>query len=241
VLDARWGELDFESPWLERKERRRAEEYLGRLHAYLLRVKAEGGRTLAAEARFRIAVPLDERPVAVGVPEGPPRGVEGPHALISGVIDRVEAYPAGHGEHGEARGRGWAPMSAKKTGESVVIVDLKTGQGEERLSDAKVAGDAQLAAYQLAVEQGLVPGADASSLGGARLVVVSKTTSKSAYRVAHQPALDDDERDAFLRRVTEAARGMAASSFTAHVDVHCQGSHRPTLCRPHTVKPVSAS
>ncbi|WOF24457.1 ATP-dependent DNA helicase [Microbacterium betulae] len=243
VLDDRWGELDFEAPWIERKERRRAEEYLGRLHAYLRRVRGENGVPLASEATFRVAIPLEGELRAIGVPEGGHVPEIGPHALVSGVIDRVERYPAGEGDHADARGRGWRPMSSEHPGaaDHTVVVDLKTGKGEARLSDAKVSGDAQLAAYQLAVEEGLVPGADARSLAGARLVVVSQTTSRSAYRVAHQPALDAGSREEFLRRVREAARGMSASVFTAHVDTHCQGSHRPTLCRPHTVKPVSAS
>ncbi len=243
VLDARWGELEFEAGWIERKERRRAEEYVERLHHYLRHVRHEGGRPVAAEAPFRLAVTLDDEPRVVGIPEGAERAELGPHALLSGIIDRVEAYPVGAGEHAEARGRGWTPTrpADASAGETVVIADLKTGRYEDRTSDIKVAEDAQLAAYQLAVEAGLVPGADPGSLAGARLVVVSQKTAKSAYRVAHQPALGPEARAAFLRRVVDAARGMSAAGFTANVDVHCQGSHRPTLCRPHTVKAVSAS
>ena len=243
VLDERWGELEFEAGWIERKERRRAEEYVLRLHRYLRTVRAEGGRPVAAEAPFRLAVPLEGEPRVVAIPEGEERPDLGPHALLSGVIDRVEAYPAGAGEHADARGRGWGAMvSADPSApERIVIADLKTGKSETRTSDAKVAEDAQLAAYQLAVEQGLVPGADPRALAGARLVVVSQKTAKSDYRVAHQPALAPEQREAFLQRVLDAARGMSAAGFTAQVDMHCQGSHRPTLCRPHTVKAVSAS
>ncbi|QBR73964.1 ATP-dependent helicase [Microbacterium sediminis] len=243
VLDARWGELEFEAGWIERKERRRAEEYVARLHRYLRQVRAEGGRPVVAEAVFRLAVTLDDEPRVLGIAEGADRAEIGPHALISGIIDRVEAYPAGAGEHADARGRGWSAMEPADPGapERIVVADLKTGKYEDRTSDGKVAEDAQLAAYQLAVEEGLVPGADPAGLAGARLVVVSQTTAKSAYRVAHQPVLGAEGRAAFLRRVADAARGMSAAAFTAHVDVHCQGSHRPTLCRPHTVKAVSAS
>jgi len=243
VLDARWGELEFEAGWIERKERRRAEEYVRRLHHYLRRVAAEGGRPVAAEASFRLAVTLDEEPRVYGIPEDGDRPAPAPHALLSGVIDRVEAYPAGSGDHADARGRGWTAMApADPTSEErIVIADLKTGRSEDRTSDGKVTRDAQLAAYQLAVQEGLVPGADPAALAGARLVVVSQTSAKSAYRVAHQPVLGAEDRAAFLRRVADAARGMSAAAFTASVDVHCQGSHRPTLCRPHTVKAVSAS
>ncbi|MFT4234470.1 MAG: hypothetical protein QM607_05680, partial [Microbacterium sp.] len=72
------------------------------------------------------------------------------------------------------------------------------------------------------------------------LVVVSQTLAKSDYRIAQQPAMDDEARAAFLARVDEAARGMAASSFTAHVDAHCLDPQHVTLCRPHVAKAVSA-
>lgn len=263
VLDERWGELEFESPWIARRERARAEDAIRNLHRYARAAAADGGRLLAAEAPFELAVPFDaeraepgaaERADAaapdpdgtdrvIGVPEDAPRpeGL-GPHALIRGVIDRVEAYPRGGGEYTAARGRGPQPIAPRDAdaAEQVVIADLKTGRYEDRLSDAKVTGDAQLAAYQLAVDAGLVPGADPDALAGARLVVVSPATGAQAYRVAHQPALGPEEREAFLARVAEAARGMSAASFVARVEAHCQGSHRPTLCRPHTVRAVSA-
>lgn len=49
-------------------------------------------------------------------------------------------------------------MSAGAAEERVVVVDLKTGKSETNVTEDKVREHAQLAAYQLAVEEGLVPG-----------------------------------------------------------------------------------
>jgi RecB family exonuclease len=121
-----------------------------------------------------------------------------------------------------------------------VVVDLKTGKYEPE-SDAKVEEHAQLAAYQVAVQQGLIEGADPDALTGARLLVVSKTLSGSPYRVAHQHTLQGELRTRFLNRLAGAARGMSAGTFTAHVEAHCADVQwRVQPCRIHTVPAVSA-
>ncbi|WP_221585234.1 ATP-dependent DNA helicase [Microbacterium sp. G2-8] len=237
VVDERWHELDFETEWIRSRERRRLDEYVRRLDAYLANVKIERGRVLASEAPFRYALSLEDGTIATGDDLQAPR-----RAIVGGIIDRVEAYPRAAGEHAAARGRGFEAMRAAEQSreESVVVVDLKSGKHEERVSDAKVADDAQLAAYQIAVEQGAVADAEPAANAGARLVVVSKTTAKSPYRVAHQHALVGEDRAAFLRRVAEAARGMSAASFTAAVDTHCTDGQWAPVCRIHTIKAVSA-
>lgn len=241
VVAEHWGELDFETEWISRKERRRAELYVDRLHDYLGEVARDGGRVLASEVEFRFAVEVDDdgsetEPV---VHVGEEAGGAG-RAVVHGFIDRVEAYPVGAGEHAAARGRGASPMRAATDGERVVVVDLKTGKYEPE-SDGKVEEHAQLAAYQIAVEQGLVAGAAPEALAGARLLVVSKTLSGSSYRVAHQHTLEGEARTRFLNRLAAAARGMSAGSFTAHVEAHCADVQwRVQPCRIHTVPAVSA-
>lgn len=80
VVDARWGELEFESAWRDRAERARARELVRRLAVYLRRFDAAGGTLIGAEPHFEVAVALD-----------PP----GPHgAVVSGYIDRVERTAA---------------------------------------------------------------------------------------------------------------------------------------------------
>ncbi|MGM7672034.1 ATP-dependent helicase [Microbacterium sp. A93] len=241
VVAQHWPELEFETEWIGRKERRRAELYVDRLHSYLSTVADEHGSVLASEVEFRFAVDVateesDEEPaVHIGEEAG------GPHrAVVHGFIDRVEVYPRAGGEHAAARGRGFTSMGEGANGERVVVVDLKTGKYEPE-SDGKVIDHAQLAAYQVAVEQGLVEGADAAALTGARLVLVAKTLSGSDYRVAHQHTLQGEDRTRFLNRLADAAKGMSGNSFTAHVEAHCADVQwRVQPCRIHTVPAVSA-
>ncbi|MBO0979354.1 ATP-dependent DNA helicase [Microbacterium sp. SD291] len=248
IVAEHWPELDFETEWIGRKERRRADMFVDRLHTYLGDVQRDGGRALASEVEFRFAVDLagetgdadavDGERVPAVHPVGEERGNQ---ALIHGYIDRVEIYPPGAGDHGHARGQKWQSIGADAGGrERVVVVDLKTGKSDPE-SDSGVIEHAQLAAYQIAVQQGLIEGAAPDALAGARLVIVSKTLAKSDYRIAHQHTLDDEGRSAFLRRVAEAARGMSASSFTAQVESHCADTQRRVNpCRIHTVPAVSA-
>jgi len=81
VVEARWGELEFESAWRERAEHTRARELVRRLALYLRRFEASGGTLIGAEPHFEVAVALDP-PAAHG-------------ALVSGYIDRVERTAAG--------------------------------------------------------------------------------------------------------------------------------------------------
>ena len=240
VVEERWPELDFETPWIAVKERARAELYVERLHAYLREVRTDGGAHIASEASFRFAVETasaGERTPAVYVGDE----IDGPRrAIVSGVIDRVETYPVGRGEHAPARSRGWSAMEgSSEASEHVVVVDLKSGR-YEKPGDNDVREHAQLAAYQVAVQEGLIEGARADGLAGARLVIVSQTLAKSEYRVAHQHRLSDEPRAEFLRRVAEAARGMSASSFIAQVDAHCTEGMFVKPCRIHTIPSVSA-
>ncbi|WP_307363171.1 ATP-dependent helicase [Microbacterium murale] len=254
VVAEHWPELDFETEWIGRKERRRADLYIERLHSYLGEAASDRGRVLASEVEFRFAVEVaaagqvpgaDDSLVdtAAEVPPAVHVGdeVNGPNrAVVHGFIDRVEVYPSGAGEHAAARGRGWADMAEGLNGERVVVVDLKTGKNEPA-TDAKVEEHAQLAAYQIAVEQGLIDGADAGALAGARLLLVANTLSGSDYRVAHQHTLQGDARTRFLGRLVSAARGMSGDSFTAHVEAHCADVQwRVHPCRIHTVPAVSA-
>ncbi|MDP3950439.1 PD-(D/E)XK nuclease family protein, partial [Microbacterium sp.] len=238
-----------ESEWIGRMERRRADLYIERLHSYIREVSSDRGRVLASEVEFRFAVDVaaadearsaeDDSAAVPAVHVGDE--VHGPHrAVVHGFIDRVEAYPSGAGEHAAARGRGWTDMAEGLSGERVVVVDLKTGKNEPT-TDAKCEEHAQLAAYQVAVQQGLIDGADAGALAGARLLLVANTLSGSDYRVAHQHTLEGEARTRFLKRLASAARGMSGDSFTAHVEAHCADVQwRVHPCRIHTVPAVSA-
>jgi len=250
VLDARWGELDFESGWLEAQARRRAEKALENLSAYAADFRAEGGRVVSQETPFRVVVPLgrddadDGEARVIGVPEGQPRPDDvRPAALISGRIDRIESFPRERGDLKSRHARNWEPAQPRdpEAQRQAVIVDLKTGHYEQRRNDASVAHDAQLGAYQLAADAGLLDGVAPGEFAGARLLVVSEATGNNPYLVAHQHAHGPIERADFVRRVVDAARGMSSASFTAHIDTHCEGAFGVSRCAPHIVKAVSAS
>lgn len=262
VVDGRWGELDFEAPWMARKEHAWAGLLVDRLHAYLERFHREEGRVVGAEARFRLAIDMDsvaggadgvesvpdvwairdgERGAEHGGEDGAPRGGgvgDGPPedrrlALLSGSVDRIEVYPSGRGEALD-------PTKEEGVAERVVVVDLKTGRSEDKLTDEKVADDAQLAAYQLALWEGLLPGADPAANAGARLLVLSKTLKNTHYRLARQAPMDAARRTSFLRTIIDVAEGMSSDRFDANLDTHCT-TDRFAVCRIHTIKAVSAS
>ena len=158
------------------------------------------------------AEPHFEVPLAVVGAEDAPHGI-----VLSGYIDRVELTPEG----------------------TVVIVDLKTGKREPQ-TDAKVADNPQLAAYQLAFESGAIPEAVGHPPGGAQLLVL-RPTSKADYVTPRQPPFDEDRRAAFHARIQEAVAVMRATSFAAPYEEHCRDEHAYGLCRIHTIGAVSAS
>jgi RecB family exonuclease len=139
-------------------------------------------------------------------------------AILSGYIDRVERRPDG----------------------TVVIVDLKTGKNEPQ-TDAKVAENPQLAAYQLAFESGAIAGTEGLSAGGAKLLVLRPSAKGKDYAEPWQPPFDDESRAAFLGRIRSAVDVMRSTLFTAPFEEHCRDEHSYGLCRIHTIGAVSAS
>ena len=205
-VEARWGELTFEAPWRDRAESARARDLIRRLHLYLRRFEADGGRLIGAEPHFEVAIPLED---AEALEHG---------AILSGYIDRVELTPEG----------------------AVVIVDLKTGKREPQ-TDAKVLDNPQLGAYQLAFESGAIPAAAGLPAGGAKLLVLRPTATRSDYATPWQPPFDDEQRTAFFTRIRRAVGVMRGTSFTAPYEDHCRDEHSYGLCRIHTIGAVSAS
>lgn len=138
--------------------------------------------------------------------------------VLSGYIDRVELTPEG----------------------SVVIVDLKTGKHEPQ-TDAAVADNPQLGAYQLAFESGAIPEASGHPSGGAKLLVLRPSAKTKEFATPHQPPFDDESRAAFVGRIRGAVGVMRGSAFEAPYEEHCRDDYSYGLCRIHTVKAVSAS
>ncbi|WP_374007091.1 ATP-dependent helicase [Leifsonia sp. LS-T14] len=73
-IERRWGELAFESPWLEEKERRRTRTLTAGVSEYLRDFERAGGTLLGSEGAFELRVG---------------------RALVRGTIDRVEHTPDG--------------------------------------------------------------------------------------------------------------------------------------------------
>jgi superfamily I DNA/RNA helicase/RecB family exonuclease len=68
-VESKWHTLRFESAWLEQAERRKAKRLVRNLSSYLGKFAAEGGKVLAAEAKFEFELGK---------------------ARISGKVDRIE-------------------------------------------------------------------------------------------------------------------------------------------------------
>ena len=102
----------------------------------------------------------------------------------------------------------------------LVIVDVKTGKTPVSKDDAQ--RHAQLAAYQLAVAEGLV--AQGDEPGGGRLVYLGKTGSAGATEREQDP-LTPEVREQWRRRIRDAAAATAGPQFIARVNDGC--SHCP--------------
>ena len=139
-------------------------------------------------------------------------------AEVRGSIDRVEVSREG----------------------AVAIVDLKTGSP---IRKQDVAEHPQLAVYQLAyadgaLEEYLLQVGDHRA-GGATLLFVKKGSGGKRYSLAHQPAFDDEQLEAFRDRVRVAATIVAQSTFHGIAEVVGPfESH--ALLRLHRVGAVSS-
>jgi superfamily I DNA/RNA helicase/RecB family exonuclease len=102
----------------------------------------------------------------------------------------------------------------------LVIVDVKTGKTPVSKDDAQ--RHAQLAAYQLAVAEGLVTHGDEP--GGGRLVYLGKTGSGGATEREQDP-LTPEAREQWRDRIREAAAATAGPQFIARINDGC--SHCP--------------
>jgi RecB family exonuclease len=100
-----------------------------------------------------------------------------------------------------------------------VIVDIKTGRTPVNKDDAQQ--HAQLAMYQLAVAEGIVPaGSGEPEPGGARLVYLGKTGSAGATERQQDP-MTAATRDEWRKLVRLAADATAGPQFLARRNDGC--------------------
>ena len=129
----------------------------------------------------------------------------------------VVAVPSGSGPKVRLRGR--ADRVERDAAGRLVVVDVKTGKTPVSKDDAQ--RHAQLAMYQLAIAEGLLPHGDEP--GGARLVYLGKTGSGGATEREQDP-LTPTAREDWRAAVQRAAAATAGPEFAARINdgcVHC--------------------
>jgi RecB family exonuclease len=121
-------------------------------------------------------------------------GADQPGVRVRGRVDRLER---------DAEGR-------------LVVVDVKTGKSPVSKDDAQQ--HAQLAMYQLAIAEGVLPQGDQA--GGGRLVYLGKIGVAGATERDQNP-MTADGRDEWRERVQQAAGATKGPKFVARVNDGC--------------------
>jgi RecB family exonuclease len=142
--------------------------------------------------------------VVLGVEE--PIALELGRARVTGSVDRVERGADG----------------------KTLIIDLKTGKQAPPIKDTQ--HNPQLGVYQLAVEEGALPGpSGVESTGGAMLVCLGTQTASVTLR--KQAPLRADAEPGWARElVATTAEGMAGAVFPATVNPRCPSCPTRRAC-----------
>jgi RecB family exonuclease len=134
-------------------------------------------------------------------------GAVSPVVRVRGRLDRLERDSAGR----------------------LVVVDIKTGKTPVSKDDAK--RHAQLAMYQLAVAEGLLPQGDKP--GGGRLVYLGKTCAGSAAEREQDPQ-SAETRAEWLELVQQAAVATQGPEFLARINDGCAHCPVRAMCPAQT-------
>lgn len=138
---------------------------------------------------------------------------------VDGVVTPVD----GNGPAVRVRGR--VDRLERDAEDRLVVVDLKTGKSPVSKDDAQ--RHAQLATYQLAVAEGLVPQGDQA--GGGRLVYLGKIGSAGPTEREQDPMTDDGQAQ-WRQTVGEAASATQGPHFTARVNDGCAHCPVRAMC-----------
>lgn len=130
---------------------------------------------------------------------------------------------------GKIRLRGRVDRLERDGAGRLVIVDVKTGKTPVSKDDGQQ--HAQLAMYQLAVAEGMVPAGDEP--GGARLVYPGKCGTTGAAEREQDP-LTPATRDRWRALVRQAAEAMAGPQFIARRNDGCTNCPIRPFCPAHT-------
>lgn len=147
---------------------------------------------------------------------------------IDGTLPALRAHD---GRGGEIRVRGRVDRLERDAAGRLVIVDIKTGRTPVSKDDAQQ--HAQLAMYQLAVAEGIVPaGPDELEPGGARLVYLGRTGSAGATERQQDP-MTAATRDEWRELVRLAADATAGPQFLARRNDGCTHCPVRPCCPAH--------
>jgi RecB family exonuclease len=135
-------------------------------------------------------------------------GTVAPGVRVRGRLDRLERDSAGR----------------------IMVVDIKTGKTPVTKGDAQ--RHAQLAMYQLAVSEGLLPQGDTP--GGGRLVYLGKTCAGGATEREQDPQTVGSRAE-WLERVQQAAAATKGPGFLARINDGCAHCPVRTMCPAQAV------
>jgi RecB family exonuclease len=149
---------------------------------------------------------------------------------VYGVVGQGDGAspPGGRCPQPEVRGR--LDRLERDTAGRLVVVDIKTGKSPVAKDDAQ--RHAQLAMYQLAVAEGLLPQGD--SPGGGRLVYLGKTSSGGATE-REQDALTPDAHAEWREAVQRAAAATQGPEFLARINDGCAHCPVRAMCPAQAV------
>ena len=143
-------------------------------------------------------------------------------------VDGVLPTPGDDG--GEIRLRGRVDRLERDGAGRLVIVDVKTGKTPVSKDDAQQ--HAQLAMYQLAVAEGIMPDTASQEPGGARLVYVGRSGAAGAVEREQDP-MTPATRDEWRKLVRQAAEATAGPQFIARRNDGCAHCPIRPSCPAH--------
>jgi len=151
-----------------------------------------------------------------------------------GQLTEVGVEVGVDGALGDVRLRGRVDRLERDGAGRLVVVDIKTGKTPVSKDDAQQ--HAQLAMYQLAVAEGMLPSGDEP--GGARLVYLGKTGANGVTEREQDP-LTPAARQEWRDVVQRAAAATAGPQFIARRNDGCAHCPIRPACPAHADRPAS--
>ncbi|KAA0080171.1 ATP-dependent helicase [Mycolicibacterium sp. P9-64] len=138
---------------------------------------------------------------------------------VDGIVEPAEGLRPG------VRVRGRVDRLERDAEGRLVVVDVKTGKSPVTKDDAQ--RHAQLAAYQLAITEGLLPHGDQA--GGGRLVYLGKVGSTGACERDQDP-MTAEGREVLRETVRDAAAATQGPEFVARINDGCAHCPVRAIC-----------